>query len=204
MTYAENENIFHPNQHGFRKNHGCEKQLIELVSDIAHNLDKGEEIEACELDFSKAFDKVNHNELLLKLAQQGISHQLISWIESFLSERSQKVVIDGEESSEAAVTSGVPQGSVLGPAMFLFYINDLPDNLHSIVRLFANDTIVYNTANNHQVLQDDFAKLEMWEDAWNMKFHPSKCQQITFSRKRQPANQSLTHSADQIKYLGVT
>ena len=119
------------------KNHGCEKQLIELVSDIAHNLDQGEEIEACVLDFSKAFDKVNHNKLLLKLAQQGVSHQLISWVESFLSGRSQKVIIDGEESSEAAVTSGVPQGSVLGPAMFLllFHINDLPDNLQLTIRL---------------------------------------------------------------------
>ena len=162
-----------------------------MVSDIAHNLDKGEEIEACVLDFSKAFDKVNHNNLLLKLAQQGISHQLISWIESFLSERSQKVVIDGEESLEAAVTSGVPQGSVLGPAMFLFYTNDLPNRPHSIVRLFAGDTIVYNTANNHQVLQDDLVKLEMWEDAWNMEFHPSECQQITFSRN---VNLLINHS----------
>ena len=94
--------------------------------------------------------------------------------------------------------------------MFLSYINDLPNNLHSIVRPFADDTIGYNTANIHQVLQDDLARLEMWEDAWNMEFHPSKCQQITFSRKRQPANQSLyLHNtmipkADQIKYLGVT
>ena len=139
----------------------------------------------------KAFDKVNHNKLLLKLAQQGVSHQLISWVESFLSGRSQKVIIDGEESSEAAVTSGVPQGSVLGPAMFLFYINDLPDNLQSTVRLFADDTIDYNTAKNNPSLQDDLMKLEMWEDAWNMEFHPLKCQHITFSCKRQSADQSL-------------
>ena len=140
-------------------------------------------------DFSKAFNRVNHNKLLLKLAQQGISHQLICWIESFLGKRSQKVVIDGEESSEAAVTSGVPQGSVLGPAMFIFYINDLPNNLHSIVRLFADDTIIaYNAATNCQSLHYDLAKLEMWENAWSMEFHPSKCQLITFSRMRQPAN----------------
>ena len=139
----------------------------------------------------KAFDKVNHNKLQLKLAQQGISHQLISWVDSFLSGRSQKVVIDGEELSEAPVTSGVPQWSVLGPAIFLFYINDLLDNLQSTVRLFADDTIDYNTAKNNPSLQDDLMKLEMWEDAWNMEFHPLKCQQITFSCKRQSADQSL-------------
>ena len=93
---------------------------------------------------------------------------------------------------------------------FFSHINDLPNRPHLIVRLFDDDTIVYNTANNHQVLQDDLAKLEMWEDAWNMEFHPSECQQITFSRKPQPANQSpylhntMIPKADQIKYLGVT
>ena len=129
--------------------------------------------------------------LLQKLALYGISYQLIAWIEDFVSGRTQKVVVDGEESTESPVSSGVPQGSVLGPAMFLFYINDLPDELGSAVRLFADDTIVYNTTNNHQEPQDDLAKLEQWERLWDMKFHPAKCQQISFSRKREPAGLPL-------------
>ena len=210
MRFAENRKIFHPNQHGFRKHHGCEKQLIELTSDIANTLDDGEETVACVLDFSKAFDKVNHNKLLLKLAQYGVSYQLVSWIDDFLTGRTQRVVVDGEQSSEAAVTSGVPQGSVIGPTMFLFYINDLPDNLRCEVRLFADDTIIYNTASNHQILQEDLLKLENWENTWDMEFHPSKCSQITFSRKRQPSDQplhlhdTLIPKTESIKYLGVT
>ena len=127
--------------------------------------------------------------LLQKLALYGISYQLIAWIEDFVSGRTQKVVVDGEESTESPVSSGVPQGSVLGPAMFLFYINDLPDELGSAVRLFADDTIVYNTTNNQQELQDDLAKLEQWERLWDMEFHPAKCQKI-FSRKREPTSVS--------------
>ena len=210
MRFAETNEIFHPNQHGFRRNHGCEKQLIELISDISANLDQGVETEACVLDFSKAFDKVNHRKLLYKLASYGVSYQLISWVDDFLSNRTQKVVIDGEDSSEAPVTSGVPQGSVIGPAMFLFYINDLPDNLKSPIRLFADDTIAYNSAFNHSTIQDDLTKLELWEQQWDMEFHPSKCQHIVFSRKRQPTDESLylhgteIPKTDNIKYLGVT
>ena len=210
MRYAEENNIFHPSQHGFCRDHGCEKQLIELVCDIATKLDQGEEVEACVLDFSKAFDKVNHNKLLYKLASYGVSYQLVAWIDNFLTDRTQKVVIDAEESPEAPVTSGVPQGSVIGPAMFLFYINDLPDNLKSSIRLFADDTIAYNSASNHTILQDDLAKLEQWEQLWDMEFHPSKCEHIVFSRKRQPAAESLylhdteIPKADHIRYLGVT
>ena len=83
-------------------------------------------------------------------------------------------MVDGEESTESSVTSGLPQGSVLGPAMLLFYINNLLDELGLAVKLFADDTIVYNTTNNHQELQDNLAKLEQWERLRDMEFHPAK------------------------------
>ena len=139
MSFAEGTDLFHTNQRGFRRNHGCEKQLIKLTTIVTNNLDDGQETEACVLDFSKAFDKVNHK-LLQQLAHYEVSYQLITWIEDFLSGRTQKVVVCGEESKKSPVTSGVPQGSALGPVMFLFYINDLPDELGSAVRLFAGDT----------------------------------------------------------------
>ena len=119
-------------------------------------------------------------------------------------------MVDGEESTESSVTSGLPQGSVLGPAMLLFYINNLLDELGLAVKLFADDTIVYNTTNNHQELQDNLAKLEQWERLRDMEFQPAKCQQISFSRKRKPARLPLylhcteIPKADIIKYLGVT
>ena len=191
MTYAEHHNIFHSNQHGFRANHGCELQLIELVADVTNALDQGDEIEACVLDFSKAFDKVNHQKLLYKLANCGVNFKLVSWIEDFLTGRTQKVVVEGEESESAPVISGIPQGSVIGPTMFLFYINDLPDNLQSIVRLFADDTIVCSTTKNHQLLQDDLDQLQLWENEWDMEFHPQKCQHLAFSRKAHPNTDKL-------------
>ena len=93
--------LFRSNQHGFRANHGCELQLTELITDITYNLDQGKETEVCVLDFSKAFDKVNHQKLLLKLARYGVNYQVIAWIEDFLTGRQQKVVVEGEESSVA-------------------------------------------------------------------------------------------------------
>ena len=211
MTYAEDRSLLHPNQHGFRKNKSCEKQLIELIADLTTNMDEQIQMEACILDFSKAFDKVSHQKLLGKLASYGISHQLVLWIDSFLTNRVQTVVVDGKESREASVSSGVPQGSILGPTLFLYYINDLPDNIASTVRLFADDTIIYNTSENHEILQDDLRRLEIWEKKWDMQFHPLKCEHVTFTRKTtKRANHTFhLHStaipkADKTKYLGVT
>ena len=138
-------------------------------------MDEGKEINACVLDFSKAFNKVSKSKLLLKLAHCGISFQVISWVDSFLSNRTQRVVVDAEATPATEVTSGVPQGSVIGPALFLFYINDLPTSVKSSIRLFADDTIVYNDADNHETLQEDLCNLERWEREWDMEFHPHKC-----------------------------
>jgi hypothetical protein len=93
----------------------------------------------------------------------GVCFQLVAWIEDFLRERHQTVAVEGASSKQAKVTSGVPQCSVLVPTLFLFYINDLPEEVHSTVRLFADDTIIYNSSKHHSTLQDDLAKLEDWE-----------------------------------------
>ena len=108
------------------------------------------------------------------------------------------------------MTSGVPEGSVIGPTMFLFYINDLHDNLWCNVRLFVDDKIIYNTASNHQILHEDILKLENCENTWDMEFSPSKCSRTTFSLTRQPSDQPLhlrntrISKTDNINYLGVT
>ena len=123
------------------------------------------------LDFSKTFDKVNHLKLLNKLSCFGVKNTL-NYIQSFLIDRTQTVVLDVESSEEAKVTSGVPQGSVLGPLLFLLYINDLPENIQSQVRLFADDTAVYLTVTNmqdSQVLQSDLESLQHWERTWDIR-----------------------------------
>ena len=141
------------------------------------------------MDFSKAFDKVCHNLLIHKLHHYGIQGKTNAWILGFLSGRTQAVVLDGETSGYVPVKSGVPQGSVLGPSLFLFYINDIPVGLHSTIRLFADDTIAYlaiKTNSDCISLQKDLDKLGLWEQKWKMAFHPDKCNVLSITRNKTP------------------
>ena len=148
ISHLEANNILYDQQHGFRSKRSCETQLIMLVEDLTRNATDGLQTDHVLLDFSKAFDKVSHEKLILKLHQYGVRGNILDWIRAFLSNRSQTVVLENDKSTEVPVTSGVPQGSVLGPILFLIYINDLPDNLRSKVRLFADDTAVYLAVTN--------------------------------------------------------
>ena len=165
------------------------------------------------LDFSKAFDKVSHPKLLFKLSQHGVKGNTLNWIRAFLVGRTQAVVLEGESSSEVPVTSGVPQGSVLGPLLFLLYINDLPQNIQAQVRLFADDTAVYLTvgsSDDRDTLQADLNTLQEWELAWDMEFNPSKCQVLHITRSKHPLNTQYSlhgqvlEATDTAKYLGVS
>ncbi len=210
--HFQHHNILYDLQHGFRDKRSCETQLIELVDDLARNLSHGKQSDLILLDFSKAFDKVSHLKLLHKLYIHGVDINTINWIQSFLLGRTQTVVLDGEHSSVVQVTSGVPQGSVLGPLLFLLYINDLPNEINSQVRLFADDTAVYLTIDNIldcKKLQSDLDTLQLWERSWEMEFNPSKCQVIHICRTKKPVNHNyvmhghILESVDQARYLGV-
>ena len=136
-----------------------------LVEDMSRNAIAGQQTDLILLDFSKAFDKVSHEKLLLKLHRYGIRGRVLHWIKAFLANRSQTVVLEGEKSSHVSVTSGVPHGSVLGPVLFLVFINDLPDHIRSKVRLFADDTAVYLVVSNLEqakLLQEDLDRLGEW------------------------------------------
>ena len=145
MKHGEENNILYPLQHGFRKGRSCETQLIEFVDDISKNLQEGQQTDILILDFAKAFDKVNHSLLTHKLQHYGIIGKSVRWIHNCLANRKQSVVIDGSTSDAVSVDSWVPQGSVLGPGLFLYYINDLQSRLTSTVRLFVDDTWQYPT-----------------------------------------------------------
>ena len=162
-----------------------------LVEDLARNICAGKQTDLILLDFSKAFEKVSHSKLLWKLHQYGIRGKALNWIHAFLGNRSQSVVLEDEESDSVPVTSGVPQGSVLGPILFLIYINDLPDQIVPQVRLVADDTAIYLTikcSDSHRVLHNDIDSLSRWESRWDMEFNPSKCQVVRVTTSRRPIN----------------
>ena len=130
------------------------------------------------MDFANAFHKVPHRRLLYKLDYYGIRGSTHKWITSSLSGRFQKVVLGGQASDPVTVLSGVPQGSVLGPVLFLIFINDLPENIRSSVRLFADDCVLYRNIESPtdcQILQDDLNSLAQWEADWQIKFNVAKC-----------------------------
>ena len=213
MKHAVRYNILSDIQHGFRSRRSCETQLIQFTHDLVSNLSNGTQTDVLIMDFAKAFDKVDHPRLLSKRMGYGICGQTLAWITSFLSGRSQSVVLDGETSSPISVSSGVPQGSVLGPCLFLFYINDIADKLTCQARLFADDTIIYMAIRKNQdsmSLQNDLDRLADWEKTWLMEFHPQKCKVIRVYRGKSPINFSYSlhgqtlEIVDCVKYLGVT
>ena len=212
MKYFDAHNVLTPQQHGFRQAHSCETQLIQTVHDFTTSLNNNTQTDVVIMDFSKAFDVVPHNRLLLKLSQYGIDGSINRWIGSFLKGRKQRVVIGGDHSNWATVDSGVPQGTVLGPLLFLVYINDLPQNINSTVRLFADDCVIYKEIKSSQdadILQKDLETLSAWEKLWQMKFNSDKCYVLRIPASRSPLitnyklGDSILQETKTHTYLGV-
>ena len=214
------ESILADCQHGFRSQRSCETQLVQFYHDMVSNLDgahdRGQkQTDVIIMDFAKAFDKVPHRRLLYKLGYYRIRGSTHKWISSWLSEGSQKVVLDGQASDSVLVLSGVPQGSVLGPVLFLIFINDLPDNIRSSVRLFAYDCVLYRNIKSPvdcQILQDDLNSLSQWETDWQMKFNVAKCHSMRVTRHLPDKqilfdytlHQQKLEQVQSAKYLGLT
>ena len=192
--FSEND-LISPKQSGFRPGDSCTNQLLSIAHEILSAFDDGHEVRGVFLDISKAFDRVWHEGLLFKLQQYGISGELITLIKDFLSCRKRRVVLNGQHSSWADVKAGVPQGSILGPLLFLIYINDLPNGLNSNVKLFADDTslfsVVHNITDPANLLNSDLSKINEWALQWKMSFNPDpikQAQEIIFSRKTSKRN----------------
>ena len=178
MKHFEKNKILTNLNHGFRSGYSCESQLLTTAQDLLTSFDKNKQVDIAILDFSKAFDTVPHKKLLHKLHHFGIQGPLHSWLTSFLTRRSMQVVLKGYSSKPTSVDSGVPQGTVLGPLLFLCHIIDLPKAVYSQVQLFADDCLLYREINDfkdHLTLQKDLRELEKWADMWGMRFNASKC-----------------------------
>ena len=187
--HLHKHNILLHFQHGFQSGLSCDSQLIETVHDWITAMDNKSQIDAILLDFAKAFDKVPHKRLLSKLAFYGIIGNTKNWIKSFLSHRKQRVSVNGALSDNTCVTSGVPQGSVLGPVLFLLYINDINNNIQSPIRLFADDSIIYRiikSETDNNILQSDLIQLQTWSNKWQMEFNIPKCVHLPITNKTKP------------------
>ena len=139
VDHLEKHDLISASQHGFRRRHSCLSNLLLALDDWTRAVDGGETVHACYLDMSKAFDRVDHNILLRKLKEHGIGGKILTWLANYLTDRTVRVRVDGALSDPAAVTSGVPQGSVLGPILFLLYVNDIPELMHCDTAMFADD-----------------------------------------------------------------
>ena len=178
MNHVTKNNLLSNKQHGFVSGRSCLTNLLETMEYITKLTDLGVPVDEIFLDFSKAFDKVPHQRLLFKLHKYGITGQSLSWIESFLSDRSQQVKIRDSLSKPIKVTSGVPQGSILGPILFLMYINDLPGILSTENNVFADDTKLFNKiqyVEDASKLQEDLNKVVEWCEKWGMVLNSQKC-----------------------------
>jgi hypothetical protein len=187
LNHMKSQNLFTKSQYGFISVRSTSLQLLEVLDKWTEALDNGHYVDCIYMDFQKAFDKVPHKRLLEKIKSYGIVGPTLNWIEDFLLNRSQKVMVNGAGSEWENVTSGIPQGSVLGPILFVIYINDLPDTVESDSYLFADDTKIFRISkgkDDKETLQDDLTKLEEWSDKRLFKFHPEKCKHMKISKSK--------------------
>ena len=217
--HLTDNDLLTPNQSGFRPGDSTINQLLDITHKIYTAFEDypSRETRAVFLDISKAFDKVWHDGLIFKLESYGITGPLLGLIKSYLANRYQRVVLNGKSSKWSPIRAGVPQGSVLGPLLFLVYINDLVDNISSDAKLFADDTslftVVYDENIAAEQLNRDLKIIAEWAYQWKMQFNPDvtkQAVQVIFSQKRDKPihppvyfNESGVVTKSEQKHLGM-
>ena len=190
LDFLTTNNLISPDQHGFLPGRSTLSQLLDCINDWMNNRDADICTDVIYLDLKKAFDSVVHSKLLHKCYCYGIRGKLLDYIKAFLSGRSQRVRVGCEESLNQPVLSGVPQGSVLGPLLFILYINDLPNIAHnSVTKLYADDSKIYMGSGDPQYLQDDIGRVCDWFFIWQLSVNFSKCLHLSIAKRNNTKNQ---------------
>lgn len=211
--HLEKEQMLTPCQHGFRKGVSTVTQLLELVHDVSLSVDLQKQIDLIFLDFSKAFDRVSHDKLIHKLELTLGKGPIVDWIKDYLSDHTQFVEVSRQHSHKSSVRSGVPQGSVLAPILFLIYINDLPCNIPVSVRLFADDCVLYkviDSYSDHLALNNSLSLVFKWCKEWQMTLNVKKSAVLSITRKKHTSDFNYTigsatlSAVKEYKYLGLT
>ena len=178
--FIENK-LISSSQFGFKQGDSCINQLLSVTHEIYSSFDEGLEVRSIFLDIAKAFDKVWHDGITFKLTQNGIPGNLLNLWRDFLNERKQRVILSGQFSTWKNVSAGVPQGSMLGPLLFLIYINDLTEDLSTNAKLFADDTSLFSVIHDIQTsannLNKDLERICNWATQWKMNFNPDTTKQ---------------------------
>ena len=213
IKHIEENNLLSDNQHAFRAGRSCLSQLLQHMDSVLHALENKMNIDVVYLDFAKAFDEVDHYILMQKVKQFGIKGKLHTWLNNFLTNRYQQVIVNGTLSRKEKVISGVPQGTVLGPLLFLIYINDLESALkHSILRIFADDSkIVKEIVNeeDHNKLQEDLNISLKWALDNNMQLNQKKFQLMQYGKNEElketytTEDDEILQKEEEVKDLGV-
>jgi len=179
LDFLQENKVINEAQHGFVRGRSCLTNLLETLENWTTALDEGFGLDVIYLDYRKAFDSVPIKRLIEKLRSYGIGGSLLRWIEDFLTSRTMRVGLRGAFSKLMEVLSGVPQGSVLGPLLFLLFVNELPEWIkNSIMKMFADDTKMWTrigTGADSIILQEDLDRLVEWSNRWQLKFNPDKC-----------------------------
>ena len=195
VKFLEDNTLFSDKQHGFRKGRSCLTQLLQHMDQILENYLDNSETDVIYLDYAKAFDKVDHSLLLRKIKSYGIKGKLYDWIEEVLRDRSKTVVVDGRHSRPVPVKSGVPQGTVLGPILFLLFVNDMENCVQNCkISSFADDTRISRRISKWtdcNLLQEDLNRIITWSENNNMKLHEDKFELISY---RTPAARKLSEA----------
>ena len=202
IDHMKRNKLFSKFQYGFLAGRSVTLQLLYAMDKWTEALDKGEETDCIYTDFMKAFDRVPHKRLISKMKSYGISEEICGWVEAFLNNRMQQVVINGVCSEWEKVRSGVPQGSVLGPVLFLLFINDLPEEAISELLLYADDAKIYRVIRSdedREILQKDLHAMSLWADKWLLSFHPDKLKKLTISRNEFQKERRYCVGADLVK-----
>lgn len=210
--FLSSNGIISPAQSGFTPGDSTINQLICIYNSLCFSFDRGITTQAVFYDISKAFDRVWHKGLLYKIRANGIRGKLLDWFKDYLSNRTQAVVIENEKSNYKRIPAGVPQGSVLGPLLFLIYINDIVEGIESNIKLFADDTSMSLALNNPdiraEILNSDLEKINSWAKRWKVKFNEQKTELLNFIRDNKPVlpltfNNIQLQSSDKHKHLGL-